>query len=65
MRPVGAGVVDGALQVLELVGVDDERLEVVVAVRVVHGALQRPKFGNRVVEKVSCATDTHHCSAET
>ena len=43
MRPVGAGVVDGALQVLELVGVDDERLEVVVAVRVVHGALQRPK----------------------
>ena len=48
MRPVGAGVVDGALQVLELVGVDDERLEVVVAVRVVHGALQRPKFGNRV-----------------
>ena len=41
LLPVGARVVDWALQVLQLVRVDDKGLEVVVAVSVVDGALQR------------------------
>ena len=41
VRPVRARVVHRALQVLQLVRVDHERLEVVVAVGVVDRALQR------------------------
>ena len=40
VRPVGARVVHGSLQVLELVRVDHESLEVVVPVGVVDRALQ-------------------------